>query len=458
MKSFISYTTAVIFAVDLLATSGDITMTWTSPMFSKLYSNDTTVNPLPKPITEAQDAWIASLINVGAMVGGFPFSFISEHYGRKAALLAVGVFHIIAYLSMAFAKCVELFYFGRILGGLAVGGGYTLLPMYIAEVAEEKKRGAYSVTLGIFWGFGNFLPYLIGPFLSVRVFNLINFSLPLLFVILFFFLGIETPYYLIGANKLEKAEEVLMLLRAKDRKSVQLELQNIKNSLEQEKHENVGSFTNIFTNPGVRKAFIISISLISFQQLSGWNAITFYLQPIFEASNTNLSPEICSLIIGACIFGFSLPTPYFTDKINRKVLLIFSDVGLGLGLLILGAFFYIKNRTNWSMTAISWIPIPTLIMCTFAFQVGLAALPWTISSEIFPKNVKKLSSTTTSASCWIVSFLITQFFNTMKQNLGTDGTFFFYAVFTFIASCFTFFYVPETRGKTFVEIQQILKS
>ncbi|CAG9836056.1 unnamed protein product [Diabrotica balteata] len=457
MKPFISYALVTVLAVDLLATTGDITMTWTSPMFSKLYSNNSNVNPLPQPITKEQDALIASLINVGAMVGGIPFSYLSESYGRKTALLAIGIFHIVAYATMAFAQCVELFYFGRILGGLAVGAGYTLLPLYIAEVAEENKRGPYSVTLAIFWALGNFLPYLIGPFLTVQIFNLFNLCVALLFFVTFLLLGTETPFYLVGANKLEEAQKVLMLLRGKESTGVEGELQHIKYSLDQERQTEPESLWKMFINPGIKKAFVISLSLIIFQQLSGWNAITFYLQPIFEMSGSSIPSDISSLVVGAAIFCFSLPAPYLTDKLGRKTLLIFSSIFLGLSLLLLAVFVFVQTRTNLNTEFMSWVPITSLTIAVFAFQNGLAVLPWTISSELFPKNVKKLSSTSTNAACWLTSFIMTQFFNDMVRGFGVDGTMFMFAVFTFLCAIFTYFYVPETRKKTFVEIQKILQ-
>lgn len=456
MKNFniLGYSTFVVITVDLLATSGDITMTWTSPILSKLYSNDSSVNPLSKPITKQQDTLIVSIINVGAMVGGLPFGYLSDRFGRKISLLAIGCLHFVAYLSMAFARCVELFYFGRLLGGVAVGGGYTLLPMYVAEIIEERMRGAYSVTLGIFWAFGNFLPYLVGPYVSVKIFNLINAFFPLAFLISFSLVGTETPFYLVGINNMEKAEEVLIKLRSTDRNGVQKELKHIKASLDDE--EKSVKFSTLFTTPALRKSFIISIVLISFQQLSGWNAITSYLQTIFDAAGTDIPSDASSLIVGACIFGFSLPAPYFTEKFGRKTLLIFSTTTLGICLLLFSLFFYLHNKTDVSSTSIGWIPLVSLIVAVLSFQSGLSVLPWTISSEIFPKNVKKLSASATSTSCWLMSFLVSLFFNKMVTGMGLEGTFLIYAGFCFIATMFTIFYVPETKGKTFVEIQHIL--
>ncbi|KAJ8977235.1 hypothetical protein NQ317_003810 [Molorchus minor] len=195
MLSKINYTVLAVFAAGLLATSGDITMTWTSPTYSKLYSNDTSINPIGRPITSSEDGWIGSLINIGAMIGPLPYSYIAERFGRRIGLLSISIPHMTAYLIFAFANKVYLFYLGRLLGGLAVGGGYTLLPMYIAEVSDDSNRGLLSSCLMPFWAFGNFLPYALGPFISIKVFNLILACFPVSFFIIFLLFGVETPYY-----------------------------------------------------------------------------------------------------------------------------------------------------------------------------------------------------------------------------------------------------------------------
>ncbi|KAJ8977232.1 hypothetical protein NQ317_003807 [Molorchus minor] len=159
-----NYALVSIFAVNLLATTGDVTLSWTSPIYPKLYSNDSSENPLGRPITETEDSWLGSLLLIGAIFGPFPFSFIATKFGRKLSLLCIAVPHIISYTTMAFAKTIYLFYFGRLFGGLALGGGYTLLPMYIAEVSETANRGMMSLTLNVFWAIGNFIPYAVGPF------------------------------------------------------------------------------------------------------------------------------------------------------------------------------------------------------------------------------------------------------------------------------------------------------
>ncbi|KAJ8936175.1 hypothetical protein NQ318_019056 [Aromia moschata] len=441
--------------VDLLATSGDITLSWTSPVYPKLYSNDTSINPLGKPITEDEDGWIGSLVTIGAMIGPLPYSFISEHFGRKISLLCIAIPHAVAYLSMAFGKSVYFYYFGRLFGGIAVGGGYTILPMYIAEVSQDSNRGMLSQTLNVFWAIGNFLPYAIGPFISIMWFNIILACIPATFFILFSLLAPETPYYLVGKNEIEKAEKSLMLLRSISKEGAQKELEHIKLHF---KKEEDGHFLDIIRNRGLRKAFIICIILIIAQELSGFCAITFYLQPIFDAAETSLSSDISALIVGFTIFASSFIIPFLIDRLGRRILTICSCAGMFVALDILGAFFFLKDKTSVSVDSLLWMPIFSLIFFIISFNFGIGSVPWTLGSELFPSNVKHISSSALSSSCWITSFMVTKFFNNMNDTMGRAGTFWFFAGCCLAATIFSIIFVPETKGKSFVEIQDMLQN
>lgn len=440
--------------MNLLATSGDITISWTSPIYPKLYSNDTSLNPLGRPITKEEDAMIGSILTLAAVVGPLPFGYIAEKFGRRISLLSLAIPHIISYLTLAFAWHVYLYYFGRVLGGLALGGGYTVLPMYIAEISKDSNRGAMSQTLNVFWAFGNFLPYAIGPFVSISRFNLIISCIPLTFFVVFFLIAPETPYYLVKVNKMKEAETSLMLLRSTDEKGVQKELEHIQTCLRQEEK---GTVIAIFTKRELRKAFIICIVLIITQGFSGFCAITFYLQPIFDAAGTGLPSDISALVVGVSMLISSFFAPFLIEKAGRKKLVICSCLGITASLAMLGAFFYVQNSTNFGTGAIFWLPIFSLILYIFAFNFGIASVPWTLCSELFPSTFKQVSSSSVSSVCWITSFLETKFFNDMVDAMGIAGTFWFYAGTCLVAAIFSIVWIPETKGKSFIEIQNMLK-
>lgn len=438
----------------LLATSGDITSTWTSPVYPKLYSNDSSINPLGRPITEDEDGWIGSLVYVGATLGPLPFGLIAEHCGKKIALLLIGIPHVIGYITMAFARNIYLFYFGRLIGGLAMGAGYALSSLYVAEIAEHSKRGMHSVTLGVFWCFGNFLPYAIGPFLSIMYFNLIVASIPVLFCVSFGIFATESPYYLVGINQDEKARQVLMLLRSRETHEVEEELKHIKNVVKNEQH---GHFSDIIRNLGLRKAFIISEVMVIFQQFSGMNAIAFYQQPIYKESGSKISPEISSAVTGVVVLVCSFIMPVIIDKYYRKTLFVFSATATSITLAAMGTFFYLKENTHVDTKPIFWLPITSILIYNLAMGFGFNILPWTISSELFPKNVKQLAASTLSSTSFIAAFIITKFFNNLRDCLGIGGSFWLFSGVCAIAAVFGIIWIPETRGKDFLQIQAMLQ-
>lgn len=436
-----------------MATTGDITLSWTSPIYPKLYSNDSSINPLGRPITENEDGWLGSLLTLGAIVGPFPYSVIASRYGRKIGLLCVSVPHIISYFTMAFARTIYLFYFGRIFGGLAMGAGYSLLPMYIAEVSEASNRGMMSLTLNVFWAVGNFIPYAIGPFISIMWFNIILGCIPTAFFIIFFVIGVETPYFLTEKNRIDTAEKSLMKLRSLQKDGIQKELEEIKAHL---KKDEDGHFSDIIRKLELRKAFIICLVLIIAQEMSGFCAITFYLQPIFEAAGTSISSEMSALYVGISMLISSFISPFLVDRLGRRVLIIGSCCGMCAALAMIGAFFYVQDSTDNSTDDILWIPIFSLIFYIVSFNFGMGSVPWTLCSEMFPNNVKQIAASCVSSMCWITTFLITRFFNDMNDGLGRAGSFWFFSASCLVAAVFSVIMVPETKGKSFSEIQDML--
>lgn len=441
------------FSVNLLATTGDVTLSWTSPIYPKLYSNDSSINPLRRPITENEDAWIGSLLTLGAFMGPTIFSIIAENFGRKIALLAIGFPHIVSYVTLAFAQDVYLYYFARFLGGLAVGGGYCLLPMYIAEIAKKTDRGTLSQTLSVFWAIGNFIPYAIGPFISIKWFNSSLAIIPVIFFICFSLFGTETPYYYVKRNKVEKAEKSLMRLRSKGKEEVQEELQDIREYL---KFNETGSLWEIIKNQATRKSFFVCLVLISSQELSGFCAISFHLQLIFEAAGTNIPADISALIVGAAIIVSSFVAPALIDRLGRRFLTIASCFGMCFAHILMGLYFYIHDFTEYNSKNISWIPMFSLIFYSFSFNFGICCVPWTLVSELFPSNAKHVATLCISSFSWAVSFIMTSYFNTMNDSLGRSGTFGFFATACFFTAIFSILLVPETKGKSFIEIQEML--
>lgn len=442
------------FLGNLLALTGDTTLTWSSPVLPKLYSNDTNVNPLGRPITKDEESWIGSLQYIGAMCGILPFAFLADRIGRKPVLLALAFPHIISFIAFAFAKDIGWYYFGRFLGGVSLSSVYIVLPMYVAEIAEDSYRGMLLVSYSTFASFGDLLPYITGPYMSLTWFNLILAVFPVIFVILFFWLAPESPYFYVGKDEY-KAEESLKILR-----SGKSNLYNVKEEIDEIKNEinknQKGDILNTLKRKYVIKGFFVALTLSSLQQLSGLGAILAYTQFIFEAAGTRVSADVSSIIVGIVLFLASFGGPLIVDRKGRKFLLLCSSLGIIISEIILGTYFYLLDNTEVNLNNVSWLPVLCLVVYTVTFNIGYGPLPYTITSEVLPSNVKFFLATVTGFTGWLMSFLVTKFFNDLNDTLGRGGTFWLFSGFCTAGVLFIIFVVPETKGRSFQEIQALL--
>lgn len=425
---------------------------WSSPVLPKLLSNNTEENPLGYPISDDEESWIGSLISLGAVVGPFISAFSADHIGRKRTLLALALPLIISFTILIFAQHIILFYIARFLSGVSIGGIFAVLPTYIAEVSEVSIRGMMSTSMNNFEVLGVFMSYAIGPYLTLRTFNVICALVPVLFVAVFLLMP-DSPYYLIAKDKKEQAKHCLKRLRCTTDAKAEKEMEEIKISVD----KYLGSkYTDILNSRSNIKALIISLSLISFQQLSGVNIITFYTQILFDATGSSIPSEISAVIIGGVQVIAAFVTPFVVDKLGRKILLLISATGMLLSEIPLGVYYYLHDKGT-DLTDLYWLPVTCLVFYITVFNFGFGPLPWTMMSELFPDNVKAVATSLTTSICWFLSFILTKYFESVSAHIGMGGSFWIFSGFNFMAIIFVFLWVPETKGKTFEEIQEDLR-
>ncbi|XP_049880708.1 facilitated trehalose transporter Tret1-2 homolog [Pectinophora gossypiella] len=426
-------------------------MGWTSPVNPKL--GNLTLSPLPEPITSDQGSWIGSLLTVGAIFGPFIAGFLAPRIGRKWGLMSCSIPLFIGWILIAAATNVGLIYAGRIFWGVAVGMLFTISPMYCAEIATDDSRGALGSFLQAFITLGFLLIYGIGPFVSYSVIAYVGVAFVAVFTVSFFFMP-ESPIYYLSKNNREAAGECLAKIRGKSRAGVEAELSLMAADI-QASMEKTASISDIFKG-GNFKAFYISCALVFFQQFSGINAVLFYMTNIFEAAGSDLDASIATIIIGAVQVVASLITPFVVDRLGRRLLLLVSSCGTAIGLGLLGMYFLLDEVNKPAASNLGFLPILSLVLFIVTYCWGLGPLPWAVMSELFPIEVKAKASPIATAFCWVLSFLVTRFFEPIANATGMYTAFWIFGVCCVCAFFFTLFLVPETKGKSFQEIQDML--
>lgn len=418
---------------------------------TEILTNGGNGSPFDRPVTADEASWITAAYSLGTLVGPFVFGLLPDRIGKKKALLGTGIPAVIAYVLILFSKSVLFYYVARFLCGLGCGGIFSLIPAYVGEIASDHNRGALNSLLNILYCAGMLFSYVVGPFASYTSFNTILLIIPAAFLVLFFIICPESPYYLVKIGQEDQAKIAIKKLRGPSAKADD-EVNFIQKSL---LDEGSGTLRDILASRELKKALIITLGLMFFQQFSGIMGVLFYAQTIFTQAKVNLEPAICSIIIGSVQLVVSFITPLTVETWGRRKLLLFSSVGMFLSESILGIYIYLKDL-NYEVSALSLLPLICLMVFITAYTAGYGSLPWVVMGELFPGNVKSVATTATTLVSCLVAFLVVKYFQTLAAAVGMGPTFLLFAGSSGLSIPFTYFVVIETKGKNLQEIKEKL--
>lgn len=329
------------------------------------------------------------------------------------------------------------------MSGFSYGLAYCVTPMYLAEIASDNIRGAISITLTIMAKLGILYAFVIGPYVSFRMMAWLALIPVALFLASSFWLP-ETPYFYLGKNRKEKARQSLIQLRSGqlnvERELIQMEVA-VKMS-----QENQGTFRKLLSTKGNRRGLIIILGLGIVQQLCGSQAIIAYSELIFKRVGSAMQPSTASIVLAVIQLFSAAFSSLIVDKLGRRPLLLTSIVGTALCNIIVGMYFNLERHND--VSALSWVPMLAIMMFVVFYTFGLATVTFTVLGEIFPKNLKAVASAAFIIATAILAFATTKLFQVMIDDLGTDYTFFGYAVVSLLFIPFVWFLVPETKGKS----------
>jgi len=392
-------------------------------------------------VTVASALWGTIL---GTMFAGFP----GERYGRRDSLRLMAVLYLISGLGCAVAWNWDALVFFRFIGGLGIGGSSVLGPMYIAEIAPARLRGRLVGVFQFNIVFGILLAYFSNYLIGLQRFGLSEWrwelgvtAVPaaLFFVTLF---GIpRSPRWLVKKGRLAEAQTVLQWTGAEN---PERELQEIVESINvDQRHAAETLFSRRYLLP-----IFLAVTVGMFNQLSGINAILYYLNDIFaQAGFSKLSGNLQAVAVGGTNLLFTIIAMSVIDKIGRKVLLLIGAVGMAACMAGVATIFFTgrhRDRLLWLLIA--------YIAC-FAFSQG--AVIWVYLAEVFPNNVRAKGQSLGSFSHWFMNALISLVFPLLAAS-ASGYPFVFFSAMMVLQFFVVWFVYPETKALTLEEMQNKL--
>ncbi|KAJ6627324.1 Facilitated trehalose transporter Tret1 [Pseudolycoriella hygida] len=430
----------VAFSGTFCLLSAAVAFGWNSPAIPKLRLDD---SPIP-PITGDQSSWIVALMKVGSISASFCAIWLMNKVGRKTLLLMASVPLIISWILIGVAESIALIYVSRILSGLAYGTSYSVLPMYLGEIASNRIRGAISTLLTVMAKFGILYAYSIGPYVSVRLMAWLSIIPAGIFVATFIWLP-ESPYYLLVKNEREQARRSLTRLRQHENVDEELERMSVAVKKSQ---ENKGTFQELFFDETNRMSLIIIIGLATAQQLCGSQAIIAYSETIFKRVGSTLGASESTIILGVVQLVSAAVSSSIVDIVGRRPLLLSSVIGAAVCNTVVGLYFFLE-RMEIDVTGIAWLPMLAIMVFIVMYTIGMATVTFAILGEIIKINLKSVAGPTFTITGGAISFIVVKLFQVVSDDLGSDYTFWGFALLTYLFIPFVWFLIPETKGKSF---------
>ncbi|WP_159019654.1 sugar porter family MFS transporter [Algibacter sp. L3A6] len=379
---------------------------------------------------------------VGAIFGGIP----TNKYGRKSTLIVIGILFALSAIGSAFANDPYVFAFARFIGGLGVGASTIAAPAYISEIAPAKDRGRLVAMYQFNIVFGIMIAYLSNYLLSDIGENAWRWMLgveaiPAVLYILFALKLPKSPRWLLSQSRETEAREVLQIIDPAADVDAQIKEFN-SHAEKSDKSETI--FIKKYRFP-LMLAFFIAF----FNQFSGINAVLYYAPRIFEEAGLGESSALLNSIgLGVTNLVFTLLGVFLIDKLGRKTLMYIGSVAYITSLGLLAAAFLL----GWTGMAVPAF----LFLFIAAHAVGQGAVIWVFISEIFPNHLRASGQAFGSSTHWVLAAVIPSLFPFLLKLVGGGLVFLVFAIMMVFQLLFVAFMMPETKGKTLEELEDIM--
>ncbi|RSH90283.1 hypothetical protein EHS25_001617 [Saitozyma podzolica] len=397
------------------------------------------------------------------MLGAIFVGQIHGRIGLRASLVVACVFAIAGIITEQVCKNAAQFLGAKCLAGFGYGIQTALGIMTIPEYAPTRLRGPLGACLNTFILFGGWLAdgVLTGTGQvypdSSRAYQ-IPFALQYLFVAILV-IGLvfvpESASYHLRRDDVLGAKEALTRLHGPQRTARierELELAIFSYRLDaQNGAQSVGILEPLKKSHWRRS--IIPIGLLCFQQLVGGSFVTSYLTYFYEVAGT---PDSLSLDLGMMSFSVqvvgNLVSWYAIDKLGRRYTLL---VGLGsmtVALLLIGITWAVRTAASL------WCMVAFMTIWAFLYQLSIGACGYSVSAEAPAARLRSptigLAQALAQVCAWAMGFATPYMINPDEANLGGLVGFVFSGL-SALAFVFTFFFVPETSGRTLAEIDEL---
>ncbi len=201
----------------------------------------------------------------------------------------------------------------------------------------------------------------------------------------------------------------------------------------------------------------IGVGMQVFQQFSGINSFIMFTGGVVG------SPVLGALVMGAQVLATTVSFAV-VDRAGRRAMLVASSLVMAASSAALGLLFHLHvppggggGGAQAALPAgIRHAAAAAIVVYIVGFSLGLGPIPWTLNGELFPGRIRAFASSLATLTNWLCACLSVWSFDRL-QSWSPGGTFWLYSCACALCSTFVVLCVPETRGKSLEEIEEVFK-
>ncbi|TID07227.1 Maltose permease MAL31 [Colletotrichum higginsianum] len=438
------------------------------PAYQKKFGYLVSTNPDKYRVSASWQAAIGNGNNLGSIIGLLLNGWLQSRFGSRrvymGAMAAMGA----TIFMLFFAVNVQMLFAANILCGIPWGIFQTLTTAYAAEICPAAMRGYLTAWVSMCWGAGSFLATVIlraSLGLKGDLGWKIPYAMQWVWIIPLFIVGFaapESPWYLIRLGRIDDAEKSLRRLARKNHytdQSMAETLALMKHTNEMEKIESAGAtYKDCFHGTNLRRTVIICMAWV-IQILNGQSICSYaviFLQTagmdVNQSFNFNMgiqSVNIFSTAVAIVLMG----------TIGRRIFFFFGSSFIGFLMLIIG----ILGSVPASKTSVGLGVAVIMILTNMTFKVSLGPTTYTIVGETSSSRVRA-QTIVLGRAVYVVGQIVIQQLNPRMLNEAPAGGWgwgaksgFLYFGLCCVWAVWIFFFLPETKNRTFAELDYLFQ-
>lgn len=287
--------------------------------------------------------------------------------------------------------------------------------------------------------------------------------------------------WLITKSRLEEARKSIAWLRGWVHVSeVEDEFQElykqINSSNNNEKQLSCFDKLKLFKNKTFLWPYVLVALAFFLSHFNGATTLGIYAIKIFEVFKVPMDKYFATVLMGCVQLMGCIVCMIFINRFGKRSMNFVSLLGTAICFIVVAAYAYmndifyfkepnVRRFTSFNTTSnstsldvviegYSWIPVCFLVLGTFLTYIGIRILPWILTGEVYPTEIRATASGISGGTGYIFNFLTNKIFLSLVSFWTLPGLFLFYGLLGILGTVAIYFLLPETEGKSLFDVTE----